>query len=86
MTPEFYLRNDSDRIYRITRVTLTHCKNVRECGDHRIDVVICPGETRQVFASRPYAERALGRESVYFKWDFGTTSYDPGEAVAGADC
>lgn len=83
---EFYVRNGSDRIHRITRVTLTHCKNVRECGEHRIDVVICPGQTRQIFASRPYAERVLGRESVSFKWHFGTTSYALGEPLVRGVC
>lgn len=84
---EFYVRNDSDLIYRITRVTLTDCKNVRECGEHRIDVVICPGETRRVFASRPFEpDHPMERERVYFNWDFGASSYEPGEPVVGADC
>lgn len=84
---EFYLRNDSELIYRITRVTLTDCKNVRECGEHRLDVVVCPGETRRVFASRPFeADHRVERERVFFNWSFGATSYEAGEPVVGADC
>lgn len=84
---EFYARNDSDRIYRITRVTLTDCKNVRECGAHRIDVVLCPGESRRIFESRPFdPDHEIERERVFFNWGYAASSYDPGEPVVGADC
>lgn len=84
---EFYVRNDSGLIYRINQVTLTDCKNVQECGAHRLDIILCPGETRQIFASHPYeAPHAMERERVHFNWGYNASSYEPGEPVVGADC
>lgn len=83
----FYARNDSDLIYRITQLTLTECMNVRECGAHRVDVVLCPGETRRIFtnhASQP--NHRIERERVYFEWGYDASSYEPGEPVIGAEC
>lgn len=84
---EFYARNDTDLIYRITEVVLTDCRNVRECGAHRMDVVLCPGETRRIFASHPFdPDRPLERERVFFNWTYSASSYEPGEPVVGANC
>lgn len=83
----FYARNDSNLIYRITEVVLTDCKNVRECGVNRVDIILCPGETHQIFASRPFdPEHAIERDRAYFNWSYGAVSYEPGEPVVGADC
>ena len=80
-----YVRNDSERVHRITRVTLTDCVNVAEaCGDHRMDVVLCPGEATRVFAVHPGTRDY--RQQVYFRWSYGARSYEPGEPVVGADC
>lgn len=84
---EFYVRNDSGLIYRIDQVTLTDCKNVRECGTHRLDIILCPGETRQIFASHPYEpSHPMERERVHFNWGYGASSHEPGESVVGANC
>lgn len=84
---ELYVRNDSDRVYRITSVRLTDCLNVRECGTSPIDVVLCPGETRRAFAAHPFGpNHRIERERAFFKWDYRSTRYEPGEPVVGADC
>lgn len=76
-------RNDSDRIYRVTAVTLRDCTNIREaCESHRVDVVLCPGEASRVFAVHP----RVPQDRTFFRWDYRARSYEPGEPVIGADC
>lgn len=76
-------RNDSDRVYRVTGVTLRDCANIREaCEGHRVDVVLCPGESARIFGVHPATPQ--GRTS--FRWDYRARSYEPGEPVVGADC
>ena len=76
-------RNDSDRVYRVTAVTLHDCANIREsCETHRVDVLLCPGEASRVFEVHPRAPR----DRTFFRWDYRARSYTPGEPVIGADC
>lgn len=76
-------RNDSDRVYRVTAVTLRDCANIREaCETHRVDVVLCPGEASRVFAVHP----RVPQDRTFFRWDYRARSYEPGEPVIGADC
>lgn len=82
---DLWVRNDSERIHRITCVTLTDCVNVEEaCGDHALDVVLCPGDSRRVFTV--HAESRESAQQLFFRWDYGARSYDAGEPVVGASC
>lgn len=78
-----WARNDSDRIHRVTAITLRDCTNIREsCETHRVDVVLCPGEASRVFAVHP----RVPESRTFFRWDYRARSYEPGEPVIGADC
>ena len=80
-----YVRNDTDHVYRLTALALSSCRNIgAACGEHAIDVLLCPGESGRVLTVHP--EVPPFRERVYFDWDYEARSYEPGEPVVGARC
>jgi hypothetical protein len=80
-----HARNDSESIQRVVSISLSDCFNVDlACGTHPVDVVVCPGQTRQVLVVRP--RTAEHGEGFLFNWRFTARRYERGEPVVGAEC